>query len=146
MVGTGMTKSHAPKYRGAVIEFDGRRGTLLSFAAWDWRNEQVPETWQIVWDDEADKVDLVSGDDRDRVIDVTAKPVTTMVKGRYSGYSVELPEGTGYLFKRGGYWYAVSPGAELPGAKDYSGINTRQQAIDKLLWNRAFTVDPTRRK
>jgi hypothetical protein len=53
----------------------------------------------------------------------------TAFKG-HMGYALDMPNGTYHIFKRGAYWYYVTPGDLVgPSRNDYSGLNTRTAAI-----------------
>jgi hypothetical protein len=143
MVGTIMSKTRLPQHIGSRISLDGRVGTLLSFVHHSKYSGFKTEdrSWVVVFDDEPDSIALIAENDKPRVLDVTPKLEPTSINGR-PGYALELPTGTHRVFKRGAYWFYIKPDALLPRSNEYSGINTRQGAVDSALGHHARMVDP----
>lgn len=137
-----MTKTQAPKHKGSRIEFDGRTGTLLTFAALNSRNGVDAGRWAVVFDDRPGDIVIIDPHDHDRVRDITPKPVAVGLGGR-AAYAIELPEGTYHVMKRGAYWYPLDPGMNRPPSGSYSGLNTRTAALSMVLDRHAHRVTPT---
>jgi hypothetical protein len=150
---TTTTTNKSPIIRGSRIEFNGRVGTFISYC-WDisYKVDRenpsnrmgirvVDDAWKVVFDDQPTTFVRIADEDKPSVRNISPAAADVSKFGQRT-YTVEMPDGTHTVVKKGAYWFNVAPGAPMPGKKDFSGgSNSRADAIRSVFSSWAGKVE-----